>query len=391
MANSSDSKDYYNILGVSKTATADEIKKAYRKLAVKYHPDKNPGDKSAEDKFKSISKAYEVLSDKNKRAQYDQFGADFFEHGGGGSAGASGFRGGAGGFSGFSDPRDIFSQVFGGGAGGAGFSFEDLFGGGRRRTASRKGNDLQYELAVSLEDAVFGASKKFSIMKNDTCSACGGSGAAAGTSAQTCTRCNGSGHVIANQGFFQSEAPCPSCGGQGKVIPKPCPSCGGTGTVRKSSEIQINIPPGVDTGSKLRVAGKGEAGVNGAPAGDLYVIIRMLPHDVFTREKADLICELPVPFMTAVLGGIVDVPTVSGKTRMKIAPGTQSGTTLRIRGKGMPSLKGGARGDELVKVQVEIPVNLTDTQRSALENAGLTEKNQPKTEAFRKKAERFLQ
>ncbi len=326
-------KDYYSILGVAKTATADEIKKAYRKLAVKYHPDKNPGDKAAEDKFKSISQAYEVLSDKNKRAQYNQFGADFFERGGaggpgGGAGGFSGFRGGAGGFSGFSDPRDIFSQVFGGAAGAGGFSFEDLFGGaagmggGRRRTSARKGNDLQTELEISLEDAIFGTTAKINL---------------------------------------------------------------------GSSEIQMNIPPGVDTGSKLRVAGKGEAGINGAPAGDLFVIIKIRPHDVFRREQADLICDLPVPLMTAVSGGVVDVPTISGKTRMKIAAGTQSGTTLRIRGKGIPSLKGGSRGDELVKIQVEIPVNLTDAQRSALENAGLTEKNQPKTEAFRKRAERFMQ
>ncbi len=322
-----DSKDYYSILGVAKTATADEIKKAYRKLAVKYHPDKNPGDKAAEDKFKSISRAYEVLSDKNKRAQYDQFGADFFEHGGGAGGGFSGFRNAGGNFSGFSDPRDIFSQVFGGGAGGS-FSFEDLFGGasmggGRRRTSARKGNDVQVELAISLEDAVFGAAKKFSY--------------------------NG------------------------------------------SREIQINIPPGVDTGSKLRVAGKGEAGMNGAPPGDLYVIIKLLPHDVFKREKADLICELPIPLMTAIDGGIVDVPTISGKTRMKIAAGTQNGAMLRIRGKGMPSLKGGSRGDELVKIQVEIPTNLTDAQRAALKSAELTEQNQPKTEAFRKQAVRFMQ
>lgn len=385
-------KDYYETLGVSKSASADDIKKAYRKLAVKYHPDKNPGDKAAEDKFKAISQAYEVLSDPQKRAQYDQFGADYFEKGGGGGPGAG--RGGGPGFSGFSDPRDIFSQFFGGGAGGGAFSFEDILGGGgKRRSAARNGQDLQQKISISFEDAVFGTTREIRVTRTENCSVCGGSGAAPGTKAERCPDCHGTGQVMMNQGFFQTEAPCRKCGGSGKIITNPCSTCRGTGRVRAAKTIQINIPPGVDNGSRLRVPRAGNAGVNGGAPGDLYVETEILPHDVFSREKSDIICELPIPFLTALLGGIVDVPTVSGKTRMKIAPGTQSGTMLRIRGKGMPALKGGARGDEIVKILVEIPIKLTKEQTAALEQAAslLTDANQPKQTAFRKRAERFLQ
>jgi len=294
---------------------------------VKYHPDKNPGDKAAEEKFKAISQAYEVLSDKEKRAQYDQFGADFFEKGGGGhgpgAGGFQGFQGFQGNFSGFSDPRDIFSQVFGA-AGGGGFDFDDLFGGGGRRTRNspRKGRDLQTEVEIDFEDAVCGTDRKIQVKR----------------------------------------------------------------------ELQIHIPPGADTGTKLRISGEGEAGTKGGPAGDLYVIVRVRPHDVFSRDGSDIICDLPVPFTTAVLGGIVDVPTVSGKTRMKIAPGTQSGSVLRIRGKGMPALKGGVRGDELVRISVETPVGLTDAQKSGLESlaASLTDANLPRQADFKRRAARFL-
>ena len=387
-------KDYYETLGVSRTASADEIKKAYRKLAVKYHPDKNPGDKSAEEKFKAVSQAYEVLSDKEKRAQYDQFGADFFEKGGarpGGPGGAGGFQGFQGNFSGFSDPRDIFSQVFGNA--GEGFDFGDLFGGRRRsRNQAQKGQDLRVQIEIEFEDAVFGADKKLKITRGGVCSACGGSGAAPGSKTTSCGTCGGTGRVSVSQGFFNASNPCPACGGTGKIVSDPCKTCGGSGKVRVDRELQIHIPPGADNGTKLRIAGEGEAGTKGGPAGDLYVIIRIRPHDVFSRDGSDIICELPVPFATAALGGIVDVPTVAGRTRMKIAPGTQSGAILRIRGKGMPALKGGARGDELVRIVVETPVGLSDAQKSGLETfmKSMTDANQPKQAEFKRRAARFL-
>lgn len=385
-------KDYYQTLGVEKSASADEIKKAYRKLAVKYHPDKNPGNKEAEEKFKAVSQAYEVLSDKEKRAQYDQFGADFFEKGGGGAGGRNPFSGGgAGGFSGFSDPRDIFSQFFGGGAGG-GFSFEDILGGrsGRSRNSARNGQDATVHVTITLEDALLGTTKKLRIRKNDNCPTCGGSGAAPGSQPQTCSHCHGSGQVMMNQGFFQAPAECPTCGGTGKVISDPCKNCGGTGKVRVEKEIQVNIPPGVDTGSKLRVPGGGDAGTNGGAQGNLYVVITVAEHDVFKRDKETILCDLPIPVTTAILGGIVDVPTMTGKTRMKIAAGTQNGTLLRIPGKGMPALKGGKRGDQLVKIVVEIPVKLDDRQKAALESLELQDSNQPQQEKFRKNAARFM-
>lgn len=384
-------KDYYQTLGVAKNASADEIKKAYRKLAVKYHPDKNPGNKEAEEKFKAVSQAYEVLSDKEKRAQYDQFGADFFEKGGGGRNPYGG-AGGAGGFSGFSDPRDIFSQFFGGGAGG-GFSFEDILGGrggGRARSHAQNGQDATVNVTITLEEALLGTTKKLRIRKNDSCPECGGSGAAPGSQPQTCPNCHGSGQVMMNQGFFQAPGTCPQCGGTGKVITNPCKHCSGSGRVRVEKEIQINIPPGVDTGSKLRVPGGGDAGINGGAQGNLYVVITVAEHDVFKREKETILCDLPVSMTTAILGGIVDVPTMTGKTRMKIAPGTQNGTLLRIPGKGMPALKGGKRGDQLVKIQVEVPVKLDSRQKAALEALELTGTNQPLQENFRKKAARFM-
>ena len=383
-------KDYYQTLGVAKTASADEIKKAYRKLAVKYHPDKNPGNKEAEEKFKAVSQAYEVLSDKEKRAQYDQFGADFFEKGGGGRNPYGG-AGGAGGFSGFSDPRDIFSQFFGGGTGG-GFSFEDILGGrgGRARSHAQNGQDATVNVTITLEDALLGTTKKLRIRKNDSCPDCGGSGAAPGSQPQTCPNCHGSGQVMMNQGFFQAPGQCPQCGGTGKVVTNPCKRCSGTGRVRVEKEIQINIPPGVDTGSKLRIPGGGDAGINGGAQGNLYVVITVAEHDVFKREKETILCDLPIPLTTAILGGIVDVPTMTGKTRMKIAPGTQNGTLLRIPGKGMPALKGGKRGDQLVKIQVEVPVKLDSRQKAALEALDLNSTNQPLQEAFCKKAARFM-
>jgi len=395
-------KDYYETLGIAKTASADEIKRAYRKLAVKYHPDKNPGDKAAEEKFKEVSRAYEVLSDDKKRKQYDQFGPELFERTGGQGYGAppgggpGGFSSSNFNFSGFSDPRDIFSQVFG--SGGGGFSFDDLLGGmrngrGRRRSSgssARKGEDLSYRVEIDLEDAVLGADKKIRIAKDEACPSCGGSGAEPGSGRKSCPSCGGSGYVVSGQGFLQMQEACQACHGTGSVILHPCKRCGGSGVVRVEKELQIHIPPGVDEGSKLRVSGQGGPGTGGGPAGNLYVIIALKPHAVFERNGQDLICELPVPLETALQGGIVDVPTISGRTRMKIAPGTQNGTMLRLRGKGVPALKGGARGDQIVRIFVELPSGLTAAQLKTIASLGLTESNYPKQADFRARAAKFL-
>ena len=386
------SKDFYEILGVAKTATAEEIKKAYRKLAIKYHPDRNPGDTAAEEKFKEISNAYEVLSDTSKRQRYDQLGHEAFTSTGG--QGFGGFGGAGGG--GFRDPMDIFSQFFGGGAGGGGsFSFEDLFGGGRRRrdpNAPVNGNDLRCDIEIDFEDAVFGGTKEINVTKESDCSACSGSGCAPGTSKKTCPRCGGSGQVTISQGFFAMQQPCPSCRGTGMVIDKPCSSCRGTGRQQTSKKIPVRIPPGVDNGDRLRVKGEGEGGIRGGAPGDLYVVIHVRDSKVFERDGSDLYCKLFVDPFTAMLGGVVEVPTVSGMTKMKIEPGTQSGAVLRIKGKGMPSLRGGSRGDLHVRIQVETPVNLDKDTKKLLEDlqSKLTEKNYPQTEAFRKTAGPFL-
>lgn len=378
--------DYYELLGVSKSASAAEIKKAYRKLAIKYHPDKNPGDKSAEEKFKEISQAYEVLSDSGKRAQYDQFGHDAFTRGG--------RSGGAGGFH---DPFDIFSQVFGN-AGGGGSIFEDLFGGGfssrRSQTAARDGSDLRYDMEIDFEDAVYGSDKKITIPRMDTCSRCKGNGCEPGSGKTTCTRCGGTGQISSMQGFFNIRQACTSCQGTGQMIKNPCKKCSGEGRVRVEKTLQIHIPPGVDTGSRLRVAGEGEGGLRGGSSGDLYVVLHVKPHDVFQRDGDDVLCEVPIDFPTAALGGVVEVPTVTGKTKMKIPEGTQSGTILRLKGKGMPSLRGGHRGDQHVKIFVEVPKHLSKQQKGLLEGYAETlgdAKNHPIRESFLKKAKRFLE
>ncbi|OGV38692.1 MAG: molecular chaperone DnaJ [Lentisphaerae bacterium GWF2_45_14] len=383
------SKEYYELLGVTKSASPEEIKKAYRKLAIKYHPDKNRGDKSAEDKFKEISEAYEVLSDKNKRAQYDQFGPDAFKR-----SASSGTSGG-----GFHDPFDIFSQVFGngGGGGGGGSIFDDLFGGGHsRRSASsaRDGSDLRYDLEIDFEDAVYGADKKINIPRMDECSRCKGSGSEPGTGKTTCTRCGGTGQVSLAQGFFSIRQSCPSCGGSGQMIKTPCSSCSGEGRIRIDKNLQIHIPPGVDTGSRLRVSGEGESGYRGGRPGDLYVVIHVKSHDVFLRDGNDIICEVPIDFATAAVGGIIDVPTISGKTRMKIPEGTQNGTVLRLKNKGVPSLRGGGRGDQHVRIFIETPLDLSKEQKKLLKDFTDTLKdaeNHPLKEAFEKKAKRFLE
>ena len=393
-------KDYYQILGVTKNATDAELKKAYRKLAVKYHPDKNPGDKSAEEKFKEVSEAYDVLSDPKKRAQYDQFGSDYFRTGGG-AGGQGGFGGGAGGAYSqggpFRDPYDIFSQMFGGGGADA---FSQMFGGGGRRagrrsarsTGGQRGSDLSVQMDISFSDAVFGAKKRLKLSKHDICPACSGTGAAAGSSRSACPSCGGLGQIVTGNGLFSQAQPCPACGGTGFTNTNPCAQCSGTGRVSVHKEIQVNIPAGVNTGSKLKVAREGEAGTNGGEPGNLYVIINVLPDPVFSRNGSDITCVVPVDFVTAALGGVVEVPTLAGRIRLKVPEKSQSGVTLRLKGKGVPALKGGVRGDQLVKIEVETPVGLSASQKeqlTAFQNS-LTDANQPRKTAYREQlARRF--
>lgn len=375
--------DFYETLGVSKNATADEIKKAYRKLAVKYHPDKNQGNKEAEEKFKEVSAAYETLSNPDKRRQYDQFGHDAYTRSGGG--------GGAGGFN-YQQAQDIFSQFFGGGGGG--FGFEDLFGGGRRSdpNAPRRGEDLRYDLTIDFEDAMYGADQKIDLTRQETCDKCAGSGCEPGSGKKTCARCGGSGSLNISQGFFSVRQPCPQCSGTGQVIEKPCQKCRGQGRVRVSAPLQIHVPAGVDTGSQLRVPGKGGAGLRGGAAGDLYVVIRVRESKVFLREDNDLLCEVPVPFAVAAAGGEVDVPTISGKTKIRIPAGTQSDTVLRLKGKGVPSLRGGGRGDLHIRILVETPTGLSKEQLELLKkfNDSLSGKNHRRQQEFAERAKRFL-
>lgn len=381
-------EDYYKLLGISKDATEAEIKKAYRKMAIKYHPDKNQGDKAAEEKFKEISEAYEVLSDKNKRTQYDQFGHAAFTSGGRSTHGFSG--------SGFHDPMDVFSQFFGGGGGGGSSFFEDLFGGGggsqRSASSAVDGADLRYDMEIDFEDAVYGADKKVTIPRMSACDKCKSTGCEPGSGRKTCTRCGGSGQVALSQGIFSIRQTCPSCQGAGEIVEKPCKQCRGSGRVRTEKKLQIHIPPGVDTGSRLRVSGEGESGLRGGRTGDLYVFIHVRKHDLFHREGNDIICEMPIPYSIATLGGVVEVPTITGKAKMKIPPGTQSATILRLKGKGVPALRGGARGSMHVKVFVEVPDNLSREQKSLLEqfDASLNAKNSPLKTEFEKKAKPFL-
>ena len=386
-------RDYYEILGVAKTADAAEIKKAYRKAAIKHHPDKNPGDKGAEDKFKELSQAYEVLSDPKKRSTYDQFGHDAFTRSGRGRPGAGAGAGG------FHDPFDIFSQVFGGGGGGGGGSiFEEFFGGGSRRSSARSsghdGADLRYDLEINFEDAVYGGDKKISFTRLQSCSECHGSGCKPGTGKTTCSRCHGSGYVSTNHAFISMRQACPSCRGAGQVIEKPCGKCGGDGRVRAQKTIQIHIPPGVDTGSRLRVAGEGESGVGGGSTGDLYVVIHVRNHAVFHRDGLDIMCEVPITFSVATLGGIIEVPTISGKAKLKIPEATQNGTVLRMRGKGIPSLRGGRRGDQHIKIFVEIPQKLTKLQKEKLQefndSCEVDASHHPMKDSFMKKAKQFF-
>ncbi|NCC83733.1 MAG: molecular chaperone DnaJ [Clostridia bacterium] len=371
--------DYYAVLGVNKGASDEELKKAYRKLAVKYHPDKNPGDKTAEEKFKELGEAYEVLSDPQKRAAYDQYGHDAFD------ARKRGFGGGGGG-AGFHDPFDIFSQVFGGAGGGI---FEEIFGsmrGGGRRSANgaQRGNDMRYDLEISFEEAALGCEKELSIRKEATCSQCNGTGLAAGSSMKNCPDCGGHGQIKVGSGWISMVQTCPKCDGTGKVPERPCASCRGSGRVTQTVSVKIKIPAGVDTGTRLRSSGNGESGVRGGPAGDLYVFLHVKAHEIFERDGDDLICEIPIPFVTAALGGELQAPTLQGNKRIVIPEGTQSGTVFRLRGMGVKNVHGRGTGDMHVRVIVEVPRRLDSTQKDKLkEFAGVCKQDvNPMSQGF---------
>jgi len=377
-------RDYYEVLKVSRSASPDEIKKVYRKLAMQYHPDKNTNKKEAEERFKEVSEAYEVLSDPNKRQRYDQFGHAGMK---------SSF--GPGGFDFFrdfthgSDFQDIFGDIFGGGM------FEDLFGrGSGRRSSTRaaRGADLRFDLEISFEESVFGGEREITLPVSQECEVCRGSGCEPGKNKEVCKRCNGQGVVIAASGFFRIQQDCPACGGRGEVITHPCRNCRGTGMVKERQRLSIKIPAGVETGSRLRLAGKGEGGTQNGPPGDLYVVLHVSPHSIFQREGVDLFCDVPVPFEVSALGGEVEVPTLEGWARLKIDSGTENGKILRLSGKGVYDLNTNERGDLHVRLTIEIPKNLSGAQKKKLKESFdlLKDDNYPEREQFRKKAEEFL-
>ncbi len=353
-------RDYYEVLGVQKTATADELKKAYRKPALKYHPDRNKGNAEAEEKFKEVNEAYSVLSDETKRSQYDQLGPDAFEQAQqGGGAGGNPF-GGFGGFSG-SGMDDIFDMFFGGQGG----------RGGRASNAGpQRGSDLRFDLEISFEEAAFGVEKEINLYRDETCDHCHGTGAEPGSKVETCPECHGSGYVRFTQntmfGQMVNERPCSKCHGEGKIVSEPCKECRGRGTKKKNKHLKVKVPAGVDNGSRLRVAGEGEAGAKGGPSGDLYVYLYVKQHKFFDRDGTTVICEVPINIVQATLGAEVKIPTLDGQVTMKVPEGTQPGKVLRLKGKGIPSLRGGMRGDQLVRIKVVVPTKLNDKQKDAL-------------------------
>jgi molecular chaperone DnaJ len=372
-------RDYYELLGVNRNATAEEIKKAYRQLAVKNHPDKNPGDKTAEERFKLIGEAYEVLSDPQKRAAYDQYGHSAFDPRmrGGGRAG------------GFHDPFEVFREVFGG----TGSIFDELFGGGQRDPNSpQRGADLRYDLEISFEEAVLGCEKEIPLTKMDACDACQGTGAESGSSSKTCQTCGGRGQVISSRGIFSIAQTCPRCEGAGRVIERPCRVCRGAGRRERTSTIKLRIPRGVDTGARLRSVRNGEAGVRGGPPGDLYVVLHVKEHEIFQRDGDDLICEVPVSFVDASLGSEVEVPTLTGPAHIRIPPGSQNGTIFRLKSRGVRNLEGYGAGDLLVRIHVEVPSRLNSAQKEKLkEFAELCNDDvNPISTGFFEKAKRFF-
>ncbi|MCI0502806.1 MAG: molecular chaperone DnaJ [Fusobacteria bacterium] len=370
-------RDYYEVLGVSKTATDTEIKKAYRKLSMKYHPDKNK-DEGATDKFKEVQEAYDVLSDSNKRAQYDQYGhTDFGGAGGFGGAGFEDFN-----FSGFGD------------------IFDNIFGGGRRQRQYNgpiKGEDLTYTFKITFMEAAFGADKDFSIRREDNCDDCKGTGATAGTTKETCPTCHGSGQVMSSMGFFQSVRTCPSCNGTGSIIKDPCKKCGGSGRIKKERKIHLNVPAGVFEGARIKIANEGDAGKNGGPYGDLYIIINIAPHDEFKREGNDVYSEIKINIFQAALGDVLQINTIHGKEDLEIPEGTQFGSTFRLKGKGIPKLRSDSKGDHYVFIKVVVPQHLNKEQKEKMEmlrhslgNAPLTYKPRKEKKVFFEKIKDFF-
>ena len=367
-------RDYYEVLGVSKGASEDEIKKAYKKLARKYHPDMNPGDKEAEEKFKEVNEANEVLSDPEKKARYDQFGFAGVDP----NYGAGGAGGGYGGGFDFGDLGDIFGSFFGGG-----------FGGGQaRRNGPQRGESIRASVSVTFKEAAFGCEKEVTIQRSEQCTTCKGNGCAPGTTPEICPDCHGSGVVQVQQrtpmGVFASSRPCQRCHGTGKIIHQPCTDCGGTGAVRKRKTIKINIPAGIDHGQTISLRGQGNAGKNGGPAGDLLITVMVQPHELFRREGNDVFCESPITFSQAVLGATLEIPTIDGQVKYDIPEGTQTGTVFRLRGKGIPVLNGRGRGDQYVTVTIETPRGLNREQKDALKkfDAALGEGNYEKRKSF---------
>jgi molecular chaperone DnaJ len=369
-------QDFYEILGVSKSASAEELKTAYRKLAMKHHPDRNPGDKSAEQKFKEINEAYDVLKDDQKRAAYDRFGHAAFEQGGARGPGDFGFSGGF---------ADIFDEMFG-----------EFMGGGRRGQAGpSRGSDLRYNFEVSLEESFRGKQTTIRVQTLASCDQCKGTGAEAGSRPIACPTCHGRGRIRAQRGFFTIEQTCVACQGAGRIIEHPCKSCGGQGRTRREKTLSVNIPPGVEDGTRIRLAGEGEAGIRGAPAGDLYIFISIAPHRIFQRDGANIFCRVPIPITTAALGGTIEVPTVDGsRARVTVPPGTQSGHQFRLRSKGMTVLRSAARGDMFIEAVVETPRNLTKRQQELLrefEKAGENATTHPESEGFFARVKEFFE
>jgi len=366
-------RDLYEVLGVAKNASDDELRKAYRKLAMKYHPDRNPDSKEAEEKFKSAKEAYEILSDAQKRAAYDRYGHAGVDSNAAGGMGGAGFA-------------ETFGDIFG-----------DIFGGGRRGSGPQmyRGADLKYTLDITLEQAASGFDTEIRVPSWETCDTCNGSGAKPGTQPRTCRTCNGSGVVRMQQGFFSVQQTCPTCHGSGKEITDPCPACDGVGRIRKNKTLQVKIPPGIDDGMRIRSTGNGEPGVNGGPSGDLYVEIHLKPHDIFQREGDDLHCELVIPFTTAALGGEIEVPTLSHKGEISIPEGTQTGKTFRLRGKGIRGVRSSYPGDLYCHVVVETPVRLNDEQKKILQKFAQSlksggKKHSPNSESWTDKVKNFF-
>jgi len=373
-------RDYYEILGVARGASDDELKRAFRKLAMEHHPDRNSGCTDAEARFKELNEAYSILCDPNKRAAYDRFG----------HAGVNGMNGGGG--QGFNDIHDIFNEVFG-------EAFGDMFGGGRRQQGPRRGQDLRYDLEISLEQAFAGSTANIDVPASLNCEICAGSGCKPGTSPSACQTCAGAGRVRASQGFFSIERTCPRCGGSGRMVSDPCTTCHGAGQMRSERTLEVRIPPGVDDGARIRLSSEGDAGAHGGPRGDLYIFLSVQPHDLFERDGLDLLCTVPVPMAIAALGGEIEAPCLMGgpdcdgecRLNIKIPEGAQTGHKMRVKGRGMPSLRGRQRGDLLVELFVETPTRLSARQKELLRElaAGCGDSQHPRSTGFFDKAKRF--